>query len=73
MGNSLKLYAYRKLHDPKSKAYSDMLTNLNKYIAKGYDFKLWNGYHFVTDGNVVDNIREVDVYQDKKIVVVTFF
>jgi hypothetical protein len=73
MGNSLKLYAYRKRHDASSKAYSDMLTNLNKYIAKGYDFKLWNGYHFVTDGNVVDNIREVDVYEDKKIVVVTFF
>jgi hypothetical protein len=73
MNKSLNIYAYRKRHDPKSKAYSDMLINLNKYISKGYDFKLWNGYQFVTDGNVVDHIREVDVYDDKKIVVVTFF
>jgi hypothetical protein len=73
MGNSLKLYAYRKRHSSMTKAYSNMLVTLQQYIMSGYDVKLWNGYHFVTEGNVVDNIREVDVYQDKKIVVVTFF
>ena len=69
----IKLYAYCKRHSSKTKAYSNMLVSLHQYIMSGYDVKLWNGYHFVTDGNVVDNIREVDVYQDKKIVVVTFF
>ena len=68
-----ELYYYRKRHNPKSKAYQNMLVQLNKYIEKGYTFKFWNGYEYVNDGKIAGHIREVHLYNKDKTLVITFF
>jgi hypothetical protein len=67
-----EIYAYRKRHNPYTKAYQFMLLQLGLYTIKAYTFKFWNGYQYVNDYDVY-NIREVHLYNDENIVVITSF
>jgi hypothetical protein len=67
-----ELYGYRKRHNPNTKAYHLMLLQLGLYTIKGYTIKVWNGYEYVNNYDVY-NIREVHLYNDDNIVVITSF
>ena len=67
------LYAFRKRHNPNTKAYKNMLKSVYDHIKHGYVVKLWNGVNYVDKADFINHTRSVYLYEEERTIVMEVF